>query len=300
MASLSTPSSGSDRSLSAVPCVVTGGTSGIGKAVALELARRGAPITLVARDRVKAEFTRSEIVASTGNDAVTYAIADLSLMGDVRRLAGELATTGPRPKVLINNAGAIYARRELTPEGRERTWALNVLAPFLLTRLMTDGLRRAPPARVINVASEAHRGARYRVNDPEFDRGYRAFRAYQHSKLALILWTYEFARRLPDRRMTINALHPGFVDTAFGRNNPGLFGYGLAVTEFLFAIRPPRGARTAVHLATSPAVVGVSGAYFRRCRRARSSEASYDVDAARRLWTRCEEQTGLPPFSIGN
>ena len=184
---------------------------------------------------------------------------------------------------------------QVTAEGHERTWALNVLAPFLLTQLLADRLRSAPAGRVVNVSSAAHRTGRIDLADLERSRVYSAYGAYGQSKLALLLLTYEWALRFQGSPVTVNALHPGFVSTRFGRNNPGAFGWGTALAEFLFGISPERGARTTVYLATSPEVEGVTGRYFARSKPHPSSKASYDLEVGRQVWAACEAATGIPP-----
>lgn len=277
--------------------VVTGATSGMGVVVATEIARQGAAVVAVGRDPGRTEAAAERIRSATGNPAVAAAAADLSVLAEVRRLAEELRSRFRSLDVLVHNAGAVFATRQLTMEGHERTWALNVLAPFLLTQLLTDRLLAAPRARIVNVASAAHRFGRIDLADLERAHRYTAFGAYGQSKLALLLLTYEWARRLEGRPVTVNALHPGFVATRFGRNNPGAFGFGMALAEFLFGLSAERGARTTIILATSPGVEGVSGRYFTRSRPHRSSPASYDAELGRRVFAACEAATGLAPRS---
>ena len=202
----------------------------------------------------------------------------------MRRVAAEIAERVPHIDVLVNNAGAVFRRRELTAEGHERTWALNVLSPFLLTDLLLGRLRESAPSRVVNVSSAAHHGARIDLADPEAAQRYSGYRQYGASKLALVVLTYELARRLSGSGITVNALHPGFVQTEFGQNNGGGFALAIRVLAFLFAIRPDAGARTSVFLSTSGGVEGVTGHYFVRGRSARSSPVSYDAALRRQLW----------------
>ena len=274
--------------------VVTGATSGIGLAAAAALRPRVETLVLVGRDPEKLDRVERTLRASAGSGAVRCYLADLSRLADVRRLAADLARDHASIDVLLNNAGAYFARREVTDEGIERTLALNVLQPYLLTRLLRTSLRAAGRARVVNVASAAHRGAGPHLEDFDRRARYAGFRVYGRSKLELILLTHEFARRWAEDRIDVNALHPGLVRTAFGRNNGGAVGAGLRLATALFGISPRNGARTAVHLATSPAVEGLTGEYFVRCRAVRSSRASYDEAAARTLWDLCSERVGLP------
>ena len=271
-------------------CLVTGATAGIGRETARALARQGAGVVLVARDRARGEAVLAELAALGGGEPELL-VGDLALQRDVRRIAGEFLRRHARLDVLVNNAGAIFAERELTAEGVERTFAVNHLAYFLLTGLLRPALEAAPSARVVSVSSDAHRAARrFDFDDVQGERRYIAFGAYAQSKLANILFTYELARRLAGTRVTANCLHPGVIRSGFGRNNRGLTGFLFAVGA-PFMASPARGAATTIYLASSPDVEGVTGRYFRRRRPARSSSASNDPDAARRLWELSEAMT---------
>jgi NAD(P)-dependent dehydrogenase (short-subunit alcohol dehydrogenase family) len=285
-------------SLAGRTIAITGATGGIGRVAAVELARAGAEVVLLVRDRSRAEATVAEIRAGSPSANVSYRLGDLALLADVRRLATELASDHPKLHVLLNNAGAYFASRELTSEGIERTWALNVLSPLLLSHLLVDRLRAGAPARIVNVASAAHKGQTLDFTDLEASRSYSGFRVYGRSKLALIMMTYELARRLEGSGITVNALHPGFVATGFGRNNPGATGRVLAALEFLFARRPAHGARTSVYLAGSPEVEGISGRYFADERPIRSSAASLDPAARARLWPLLCARAGIAPDTL--
>lgn len=274
-------------------CVVTGATSGIGYVTCRELARAGASIIAVGRDPQRTSETVQRIAQESGNPQVHGRVADLSLQREVRRLASEILEGFPQVHVLINNAGAIFSRRSVTSEGIERTWALNVVTPFLLSRLLLPRLIASAPARAINVSSAAHQGVRLDFEDVQGERRYSGFGAYSRSKLALVLLTYEFARRLPSREVTVNALHPGFVATRFGRNNPGSFGALIGVLSFLFGIRPERGARTSIYLASDPSIQDVTGKYFHRNRMVASSPESYDAVVGQRLWDVLSLQAGI-------
>lgn len=279
-------------------CVVTGATSGIGLVTATELARRGATVLLVGRDAQRTSATVSRVVYQTGNPSVHGVVGDLSRQTEVRRVASEILAHAPQVHVLINNAGALFSRREATSEGFERTWALNVVAPFLLTHLLLPALESSAPSRVVNVASAAHRGVHLDFENLQGERHYSGYRAYGRSKLALVLLTYEFSRRLIGSRVTVNALHPGFVRSGFGRNNPGGVGAVIGALSFVFGIRPPRGARTPIFLATDPSVTEVSGKYFAHERAVASSSASYDAPAGERLWDVLSVQTGVPADAL--
>jgi NAD(P)-dependent dehydrogenase (short-subunit alcohol dehydrogenase family) len=278
-------------------CVVTGGTSGIGRVTALALARMGAEVVVVGRDRARADATVDAVRTATGSRAVSAALADLSSQRSIHALADELRDRRGRVDVLVNNAGAIFGERSLTADGVERTFALNHLAYFLLTALLLDALRAAAAdggdARVVNVASEAHRSVPFEVDNLQAERRFTPFRAYATSKLANVLFTHELSRRLAGSGVTANALHPGLVRTGFGRGGSRRLGVVFTLLR-PFMIGPEQGAATSVHLASSATVAGVSGAYFVKCKEARSSAASYDAEAGRALWQISERLTPLP------
>ena len=273
-------------------CVVTGATSGIGLVTAQVLAREGATLIIIARHAERGAATVSRIRQETGNAAVELMVADLSVQAQIRQLADQIQHRFARLDVLINNAGALFARRQLSQDGLEMTFALNHLAYFLLTNLLLDSLKTAGPARIINVSSEAHRRARLDFSDLQGQLRYSGWRAYARSKLANILFTHELARRLGGTGIVTNALHPGLVATNFGRNNRGIAAALFRVVQ-LMAISPEEGARTIIHLASSAAVEGVTGEYFVKERAVRSSQVSYDRAAAERLWQVSAELTRL-------
>jgi NAD(P)-dependent dehydrogenase (short-subunit alcohol dehydrogenase family) len=281
--------------LSGRVCVVTGATSGIGFEAARALARSGATVAVIGRNGSRTDETVRALRAENPSAKVRGYVADLALRSEVRRLSEELLGAYPRIHVLVNNAGALYMRRETTSEGVERTWALNVVAPFLLTYLLGRRLGESAPARIVNVSSGAHLRAHLDLEDPEGARRYRGFQAYSRSKLALILWTYELARRLEGSRVTANALHPGFVATRWALNNPGATGGAIRLFARLFGLSPEAGARTTVYLGSSPEVAAVSGRYFVKSRPVRSSAASYDAGTGQALWTLLCARTGVPP-----
>jgi NAD(P)-dependent dehydrogenase (short-subunit alcohol dehydrogenase family) len=264
-------------------CLVTGATSGVGLVTAQALACQGATLIVVGRNPERGAATVSRIQHETGNSAVELIIADLSAQAQVRRLASEVQRRFTRLDVLINNAGALFLRRQLSPDGLEMTFALNHLAYFLLTNLLLDHLKASPAARIVNVSSEAHRGARLDFADLQGQHRYRGWRAYARSKLANILFTYALARRLEGTSVVANALHPGFVATNFGRNNRGITAVFFRIAQ-LAAISPEQGAQTIIYLASSPEVKGITGAYFVKKKAVRSSQISYDRSAADRLW----------------
>src|SRR5262245_41524469 len=255
---------------------VTGATSGIGLVTARELARRGAPALSAARTPARSAAAAAQIREVTGNQAVEAFLADLSSQRQIRELAHQVRERHPRLDVLVNNAGGIWLQRQLTVDGLEMSFAVNHLAYFLLTHLLLDLLRASGPARIVNVASGAHRKATLDFDDLQGERRYNGWRAYCRSKLANLLFTYELARRLEGTGVTANALHPGWVATGFAGNN-GWRGRLWQRVARWFAISPEEGARTVLYLATSPEVEAESGRYFVRERAVLSSPASYDA-----------------------
>ncbi|CAN5689467.1 SDR family oxidoreductase [soil metagenome] len=286
------------RSLSGKVCLVTGATAGIGLVTARELARQEATVLISGRNPEKTQATVRQIREQTGNERVDSLLADLSSQAEVRRLAQEFRDRHDRLDVLINNAGAMFMERLESVDGIERTFALNHLAYFQLTNLLLDRLQAASPSRIINVASDAHRGATLDFDDLQGHRRYRGFPAYCRSKLANLLFTYELARRLEGTGITVNALHPGFVATNFFQGN-GPIGWLMRRASGLVAIAPEAGARTTIYLATSPEVEGVSGQYFVKQRPVESSPKSKVKAAMERLWRVSEDLTGTGPLAAG-
>ncbi len=272
--------------------VITGATSGIGRAAAVEIARGGGALAIVARDRGRAQAAVDEITGTTGNRNVEIVLGDLGLQADVRRVAAELAARFSRVDVLLNNAGVVNLKYATTPDGIESTFAVNHLAYFMLTVLLRERLQAAPAARVVNVASDAHKFGRLDFDDLGNARRYRAMRVYGQSKLCNILFTYELARRLAGTRVTANCLHPGAVATRLGQNNGRI---ATVLTKMLapFFRTAEGGADTAVYLATAPEVAKTSGGYFAKRRPIRSSGVTYDTDVQRRLWEVSESLTGV-------
>lgn len=273
-------------------CVVTGATSGIGEITARELARFGARVLVVGRSPERCAATVGRIRAETGSDAVESIVADLSSQAEVHRLAEQVRGRCDRLDALVNNAGGMFLDRRESVDGIEMTLALNHLSYFILTNGLLDLIRSSAPARIVNVASDAHKGVSIDFDDIQGRRRYTGWRAYQRSKLANILFTDELARRLEGSGVTANALHPGFVRTRFFQDFTGWIGFLMKFGASLIAITPEEGARTTIHLASSPEVEGVTGQYFVKCRPARSSPQSHDRAAAERLWRVSEELTG--------
>jgi len=273
-------------------CLVTGATSGIGRVTAEELAGMGATTLLVARDAERGERARSQIAATTGNQRLHVLLADLAAQAQVRRLAEQVRDRADRLHVLVNNAGLVLYRRRATEDGLEWTFAVNHLAPFLLTNLLLDLLRASAPSRVVTVTSGAQALGRIDFEDLQGERRYRGQRAYNQSKLANVMFTYELARRTEGTGVTATGVHPGVVRTSFGSGGPLLYRV-LTPLARPFMKGPGQGADTVVWLASSPEVEGGNGRYFTRRRAIRSSKRSYDQDAARRLWEVSERLTGL-------
>lgn len=268
-------------------CLVTGATSGIGEVTARRLAQQGAAVTIVGRSAERAAATAARIKTATGAD-VEVLLADLSSLAELHRLADEFLARHDRLDVLINNAGAVFTKRAESADGIEMTWALNHMSYFVLTDLLLGALRAAPAARVVNVSSDAHRGATINFDDPQLKRGFSGWRAYGQSKLANILFTNELARRLSGSNVTANSLHPGFVASGFGHNNSGLLSLLIGLAQRVAAISPEAGAETTVYLATSPEVAGVRGQYFVKCQAVKPAPAAQDAGAATRLWALSE------------
>jgi NAD(P)-dependent dehydrogenase (short-subunit alcohol dehydrogenase family) len=281
-----------DRPMTGKTCLVTGATSGIGEVAARELARLGARVIVVGRSPERCAATLERIRAATGSTELESIVADLASQAEVRRLAEHVRARCPRLDVLLNNAGGMFLDRRESPDGIELTLALNHLSYFLLTKELLALLRASAPARIVNVASDAHQGASIDFDDIQGRWRYQGWRAYQRSKLANILFTYELARRLEGSGVTANTLHPGFVRTRFFADFTGRIGFITKLGAKLLAIGPEEGARTSVYLASSPEVEGVSGQYFVKSRSARSSSQSHDRAAAERLWRVSEELTG--------
>ncbi len=263
--------------------LVTGGTAGIGRATALGLAAMGAHLAITGRDRGRAEAAAREIRAVGGGQVDVFA-GDLSAQSQVRRLAEEVLQRLPRVDVLVNNVGGYWATRHVTADGLERTFALNHLAPFLLTNLLLDRLQHSAPARVVTVSSNAQAQGRIDFDDLQGEGSYSGARAYSQSKLANVLFTYQLAGNLQGTGVTANALHPGVVRTAFGTEDPS--GVQRLFIPFLrpFLKAPAQGAATSIHLASAPDLEQVTGRYFAGRKPSRSAKRSYDQTASARLW----------------
>ena len=277
--------------------LVTGATSGIGLVTAERLAGMGALVVMHGRDRQKLGASVSRVVA-VGGPSPEVLQADFSSLSDVRRLGAEVLSRHERLDILVNNAGLIDGRREITADGNEMTFQVDHLAHFLLTHELLPALLASDHARVVTVSSSAHDSASRGIDFDDLTRShrYRAFRTYAEAKLANVLFAYELARRLAGKGATSNAVHPGGVRTNWGRH-AGVFGIGWALIQ-PFLVSPETGAETSVYVASSGEVADVTGAYFVACRQRPSSPASYDDEAARRLWTVSEKITGVAPGTI--
>jgi retinol dehydrogenase 14 len=271
--------------------LVTGGTSGIGKATAMALAAMGADVVVVGRDRERGERAAAEIRAQTGGH-VDLALADLSSQAEVRNLADEFKRRYDRLDVLVNNAGLVQSTRTETVDGLESTFAINHLAPFLLTNLLLDMLKQSAPSRVVTVSSEAERWGSIDFDDLQSKKKYRGFPVYGMTKLANIMFTYELAERLKGTGVTATCMHPGAVNTRFGTNNRGPM-------TILFRLSKPfmrtseQGADTVIWLAASPEVEGLSGRYYANRKPLEPKKIANDFAARRRLWEESERLTGL-------
>jgi NAD(P)-dependent dehydrogenase (short-subunit alcohol dehydrogenase family) len=273
--------------------VITGATSGIGQIAALKLASFGARIVLVARDRGRADAALAKLREAGPGVAHTAHIADLSILSEMKRAGQEIAAAEPRIDVLINNAGNVFASRQLTPDGLERTFATNHMAYFVLTHELRDRLVASAPARVVSTASRAHQRQTLDFDDLQLARGYSITRAYGRSKLANILFTRELARRLAGAGVTANCIHPGLVATGLGQRGGGWFGAVVRAFFSMFAGPPEPGADTIVYVASSPDVAAVTGAYFYPVGKPMEpSAAARDELAARRLWEESERIAG--------
>jgi len=283
---------GSNAPMTGKTCLVTGANSGIGLEIARGLAAQGGRVLMVARDAARGEAARMEVAGSTGNDSVELLLCDLASQTQVRSLADRVLECCPKLHILVNNAGLTLGERILTEDGFETTFAVNHLAPFLLTELLRERLIASSPARVVTVASDAHSGGKIDFDDLSGERRFSGWAAYSQSKLANILFTSELAKRLEGTGVTATCLHPGVVRTGFARKGPTFFRIFFKAA-WLFLLTPERGADTAVWLASSPEVAGASGGYYVKRRLRKPSKAAQDPETAAKLWRMSEKLTGL-------
>lgn len=273
-------------------CIVTGANSGVGLATARELARQGAFVVLLCRDHGRGEAALDDVRAAATGPAPELALADFAALDDVRRFAASFRDSGRPLDVLVNNAGLMLTERRVSADGFEMTFAVNHLAPFLLTNLLLDALRASAPARIVNVASRAHSRAGLDLDDLNAERSFGGWQAYCRSKLCNILFTAELARRIEGSGVTANSLHPGVVATGFGREAGSFWAPLLRIGRFVMTT-PERGARTQVYLASAPEVAATNGRYFVACRPGRTSREAADPTLARRLWDESARMVGL-------
>lgn len=274
--------------------LVTGATAGIGAVTARELAKAGATVVVVARDAAKAEKTRAEIDAAVGRKAVEVLLADMGDMAAVRAAADAFSARHARLDLLVNNAGLFMgAKRESTSAGIEKTFAVNHLGPFLLTLRLLPRVQAAPAGRIVVVASDAHKGARLDLDDPNLEKGYSSLTAYANSKLCNILFAQELARRLAAKnsKVVVNSLHPGVIATDILRDAGPVLAAVMKVGRY-FMITPEEGARTTLHLALSEEGGRTSGGYFAKSKPAAVKNAGATAENARRLWELSERLTG--------
>jgi NAD(P)-dependent dehydrogenase (short-subunit alcohol dehydrogenase family) len=271
-------------------CFITGATNGIGKVTAIAMAKQGMHLFLMVRNPAKGEEVKKEIIARTGNPHIELLIGDLASLADVRRVAAEFLAKKIPLQLLINNAGVMNIKRELTADGYEGMFGVNHLAPFLLTQLLLDNIKASAPARIVNVASDAHRF----VRGLDFDdlqtehKPFKAMKVYGASKLCNLYFTRELARRLEGAGVTVNALHPGWVGTGLGGNN-GWMGKIITTLQKPFARSPEKGAESSIYVALSEELNGVNGNYYFNCKEHKPSKAGRDDGAALRLWTISEK-----------
>ena len=275
-------------------CLITGANSGIGKQTALGLARMGATVVMVCRDKQRGEAAMAELRRESGNTSVDLMLADLSSQAQIRKLAKEFKDRYKRLDVLINNAGISLYERIESEDNMEMIFAVNYLAPFLLTHLLLEHLKASAPSRIVNVSSFVHRWInKIRFDDLAREQKFPAIGVYAESKLAILMFSYELARRLDGTGVTVNALNPGLVNTNLSRDITGLLNVLDWVSKNVLAISPEKGAQTSIYLASSPKVEGITGKYFFRQRSKRSSKASCDRETWQRLWKVSEELTEL-------
>jgi len=273
-------------------CLITGATNGIGRVTAVELAGMGAELFLLYRNKARADETLAEIRNRTGNQNVHLLGAELSSQKQIRAAAAEFLATGKPLHLLINNAGLGNTKRMLTEDGIEMVFAVNHLAYFLLTMLLLERIKQSAPARIVIVASEAHRFGRINFDDLGAEKRYRTFGAYAQSKLANILFSYELARRLAGTGVTVNCLHPGGIASGLWTNN-GPHAQLLMKAGKPFLKTPEQGAQTTIYFASSAGVEGITGKYFANCKEKSSNTESYDLNVARRLWDVSAQMTGI-------
>jgi NAD(P)-dependent dehydrogenase (short-subunit alcohol dehydrogenase family) len=271
-------------------CLITGANSGIGKATALGLAKMNVTIVMLCRNKETGEIAQNEIINESGNSNVDLILCDLSSQQQIRKFVDEFKQKYQSLHVLINNAGIMAARRNLCVDGFEMNFAVNHLGPFLLTNLLLDVLEKSAPSRIVNVSSAAHRMAKIDFDDLQCEnKKHRLFRVYGKSKLAFMLFTYELSRKLEGTGVTVNAVHPGMINTNLGRE---MSKFSQWFGKLIFK-SPEKGAETSIYLASSPEVEGITGKYYIKKQQQQSSEESYNLEDAKKLWEISAKLTNL-------
>ena len=279
--------------MNAKVCIVTGGNSGIGKETALGLARMGATVVLVVRDQERGKKAKAEIVSQSGNKSVNVMLCDLSSMSSIRRFAGEFKLKYGRLDVLINNAGAVFNKREVTPEGFERTLAVNYLVSFLLTHELLGLLKARVPSKIINLSSGLAKNGKIDLDDLQSERNYAGMKVYSKAKLMVMMFTYQLARRLEGTGVTVNVLMPGFVATNLGKNSGSLRSSIMFKMVRPMQISPKNGAETSVYLASSDEIKNTTGMCFAKKKETTTCPISYDEELQERLWDKTARMLGL-------
>jgi len=271
-------------------CLITGATDGIGKEAAIELAKKGCNLILIGRNKEKGEKVVEEIRKVAENHVdIDYFVADLMLMKEVSRVADEVSRKYPKIDVLLNNVGAYFAFRDVTEEGFERTFALNHLGYFLMTKKLLPLVEKSDYKRIVNVSSSAHYGIDFEFDNMNGEKKYSGFDVYKKSKLANVMFTYELAKRIEGTGITANCLHPGFVSTNFGKNNNFLWRNVIRVAMWLTAISVKDGAKTSIHLACSDEVKDITGRFFANSQIKKGSSKAKNEEHNRKLWELSEE-----------
>lgn len=277
--------------------IVTGANSGMGLATTIELARQGYRVIMACRSEKRGQEALQEAVRQSGSSAIELMLCDLGSLESIRQFARTFRERHDRLDVLVNNAGVVMIKRKETSDGFEQSIGINHLGHFLLTLLLIEPLKAAKQGRVVNVSSGAYKAGKIHFEDPHLHKGYNPIKSYAQSKLANVLFTRALARKLSGTSVTVNCLHPGAVGTSIGvdRNT----GFGTRIMAFVgklpFFLSPEEGARTAIYLATSPEVVGITGRYFYQQKEQQLKAHAVDDASAERFWTWSEEQVGLKP-----
>ena len=276
-------------------CLITGATDGIGKETAIELAKKGCNLILIGRNKEKGEKVVEQIRKFADNYVdIDYLTANLMLMKEVSRVADEVAKKYPRIDILLNNVGAYFAFRDVTEEGFERTFALNHLGYFLMTKKLLPLVEKSDYKRIVNVSSSAHYGIDFEFDNMNGEKKYSGFDTYKKSKLANVMFTYELAKRIENKGITANCLHPGFVSTNFGKNNNFLWRNVIRITMWLTAISVKDGAKTSIHLACSDEVKDITGRFFAASKVKKGSSKAKNEEHNRKLWDLSED--AVAPF----